>query len=133
MRFLPAAALLVLAACAPQDDMPEPRDGRALYTATCAACHGVDATGGGPLAATLELSPPDLTRIAARNGGAFPRAQVLSQIDGYTRRDQADGMPEFGALLQGDLIPYDSGDGRMTPTPRRLIALLEYLESVQAP
>jgi hypothetical protein len=41
------------------------------------------------------------------------------------------GMPEFGALLEGDLIPFDSGDGILTPTPRKLVALLEYIESIQ--
>jgi hypothetical protein len=41
-------------------------------------------------------------------------------------------MPEFGALLDGDLVPLDTGDGVLTPTPRKLVALLEYIESAQA-
>ena len=68
-----------------------------------------------------------------RNGDVFPRAKVLSTIDGYARSEM-DGpnMPEFGALLQGDLVPLDTGDGVMTPTPRKLVALLKYIESIQA-
>lgn len=40
-------------------------------------------------------------------------------------------MPEFGALLEGDTVPVDVGDGVLTPTPRPLAALLAYLESIQ--
>jgi mono/diheme cytochrome c family protein len=35
--------------------------GRAIYQANCAACHGVDGQGGGPLAATTAITPPSLT------------------------------------------------------------------------
>jgi hypothetical protein len=41
-------------------------------------------------------------------------------------------MPQFGALLQGDLVPVEV-DGVLTPTPRPLAALLSYLESIQVP
>lgn len=34
--------------------------GRALYQANCAACHGVDARGGGPQAGTTAVRPPSL-------------------------------------------------------------------------
>lgn len=130
---LPLLAAAALAACDRAPDMPEPRDGRSLYGESCAVCHGADGTGGGPLADDLGLEPPDLTQIASRNGGTFPTTQVLSTIDGYSRgeRDKP-GMPEFGSLLDGDLIPVETDDGRMTPTPRRLVALTEYLESIQA-
>ncbi|MCD1619984.1 cytochrome c [Salipiger manganoxidans] len=125
------AGLLGLAACM-DSAMPEPSDGRALYGDYCAGCHGAAGRGDGPLAAGMTPPPADLTLIAARNGGELPRAQVLSTIDGYSRvHPDGPGMPEFGALLQGDLVPYDSGDGTLTPTPRRLVALLEYLETLQ--
>ena len=60
-------------------------------------------------------------------------AEVMSVIDGYTRRTAGNvTMPEFGADLQaGDLVLVDTGDGIVTPTPERLVALAEYLESVQ--
>jgi mono/diheme cytochrome c family protein len=123
-------ALGALGACV-ETEMPAPDEGRALFMQHCAACHGPGAQGDGPLAAELGLMPADLTRIAQRNGGALPRAQVMSTIDGYARSDAPDGMPEFGVLLEGDLVPFDSGDGMQTPTPRKLVALLEYLESIQ--
>jgi copper transport protein len=34
--------------------------GQNLYLATCAACHGVDARGGGPQAGTTQVRPPSL-------------------------------------------------------------------------
>ncbi|GAA6200581.1 cytochrome c [Aquicoccus sp. SU-CL01552] len=116
-----------LAACV-VDEMPGPDEGAALYADNCVACHDYHGQGG-------ELSrgqeAPDLTRIAARNGGAFPRAAVLSQIDGYGHGGVTpEIMPEFGALLEGDLVPVDI-EGTLTPTPRPLAAILSYLESIQ--
>jgi mono/diheme cytochrome c family protein len=125
------AACAALAGCAEEDTMPEPSDGRAIYMQNCAVCHGADARGSGAVAARLDPAPADLTQIAARNGGTMPRAEVMSMIDGYARGTVDHGMPAFGGLLEGELVPFDSGDGRQTPTPRKLVALLEYLESVQ--
>ena len=125
------AALAALAACKP-NEMPEPDDGRRLFVENCALCHGRQGLGDGPAGAGLKPGPADLTRISARNGGRFPRAEVLSTLDGYSRVDfPGAGMPEFGELLRGDLIPVDVGDGRPTPTPRKLVALMESLESIQ--
>ena len=42
----------------------------------CATCHGRDGKGNGPVAAALKVVPPDLTRLARDNGGAFPRKRV---------------------------------------------------------
>ena len=124
-------AVSVLGACK-SAEMPQAADGRALYQGNCAICHGPAGRGDGPMARDLEKAPKDLTLIALRYGDGFPRAQVMSLIDGYARSDvDRPGMPEFGALLEGDLIPFDSGDGRLTPTPRKLVALLEYIESLQ--
>lgn len=124
---LPLAA--ILAACA-TDDMPGPDEGAVLYADNCTACHGYLGEGGDLVGGQ---SAPDLTRIAARNGGEIPRAEVLSQIDGYHRgKVSANVMPEFGALLEGETVPVDI-DGVMTPTPRPLAALLAYLESIQRP
>lgn len=116
-------------ACAPQPEAV----GRNLYADYCVACHGEGGRGDGPLAGDLDRAVPDLTLIEARNGGTFPTAEVMSVIDGYTRiREGNATMPEFGADLQaGPLIPYDSGDGRLTPTPARLVALAEYLKTIQ--
>jgi mono/diheme cytochrome c family protein len=120
---------LGLAACA-VDEMPGPEEGEILFNNNCSACHGV-ATEGGALIGGQ--TAPDLTGIAARNNGIFPRAEVLSRIDGYGRgKVSSDVMPEFGALLEGPLVPVDIA-GTLTPTPRPLAALMVYLESIQTP
>lgn len=112
--------------------MPEAQDGKALYAQNCAACHGPSGAGDGPMARAMARPPQNLTLISLRNGDVFPRAKVMSIVDGYTRSEiDLPGMPEFGDLLEGELIPFDSGDGRMTPTPRKLVSLVAYLESIQ--
>lgn len=119
-----------LVACT-QNEMPGPEEGAVLFAENCAACHGYRGEGGGALVGGQKA--PDLTMISARNGGEFPRARVLSQIDGYGRgKVSADVMPQFGALLEGETVPVEI-DGGLTPTPRPLAALLEYLESIQTP
>ncbi len=130
MRTMMLTGALLLGACT-TDQMPGPSEGARLFAANCAACHGADARGAGPEAPGLGKAPPDLTGIAARHGGGFPRARVLSVIDGY-RQGTHPGriMPEFGAEMGGDLVPVEV-DGVMTPTPRALAALLAYLESIQ--
>jgi mono/diheme cytochrome c family protein len=120
----------IVAACA-VDEMPGADEGAQLFADNCAACHGYRAEGGESLVGGQIA--PDLTLIADRNDGVFPRAQVMSQIDGYARGSVSkDIMPEFGALLDGELVPVEV-DGTLTPTPRPLAALLAYLESVQVP
>jgi len=36
-------------------------------------------------------------------------------------------MPNFGPLLQGEMILCDGGDGILTPMPIRLVQLAEYV------
>lgn len=124
------AALAGIAACTRP---AEPVTGRAIYQDYCVACHGDGGKGDGPAAAGLAKKPADLTRISARNGGTFPLVKVMSTIDGYTRRnDRGSKMPEMGPFFQeGPVVMVDTGQGVSTPTPERLVALAEYLRSLQ--
>ncbi|WP_372611341.1 c-type cytochrome [Aquicoccus sp.] len=124
-----------LVACVTQE-MPDASEGAALYAENCAMCHGADGRGDGELAREIReqggRAPSDLTMIAQAEEGDFPRAQVLSYIDGYTRgRLPEQDMPEFGLLLEGPTVPVDTGDGVLSPVPRPLAALMVYLESIQ--
>lgn len=123
------AAALTLGACAPDGQVA----GRALFDQYCVSCHGADGSGNGPVAAGLTRKPADLTRITERNDGTFPMVRVMSQIDGYTRRnDRGSAMPELGAALQdGPLVMVETGQGVRTPTPANLVALAEYLRTIQ--
>lgn len=124
--FIPALALV--AACMPEEQITT---GAGDYATLCAGCHGADGKGNGPAAAGLTPRPADLTLIARDHGGTFPRAQVMSRIYGYTMGSSDTPMPAFGHLLEGKTVLYDSGDGRQTPTPWRLVALSQYLERLQ--
>lgn len=128
---LSAAGLALLAAC----EAPPPTAeiaGRGLYADYCAACHGASGRGDGPAAAGLAARPADLTRLAAANGGAFPVLRVMGRIYGYGQgRPGSDPMPEFGPLLDGETMLADLGDGVLTPTPVKLVALVNYLGYLQ--
>lgn len=132
MRTVLVLTAAVLAACThvATRDMPDAAEGAAIFAENCAQCHGASGTGDGPWAADMTPAPANLTQLTM--DGGFPRARVLSIIDGYDRTGlPGREMPEFGALLEGDTVPVDVGDGVLTPTPRPLAALLAYLESIQ--
>jgi mono/diheme cytochrome c family protein len=56
--------------------------GKDLYGRFCASCHGAEGRGNGPVSASLNVEVPDLTLIARRSGGAYPRERILRIIDG---------------------------------------------------
>ena len=130
MIRIPMISLAVLITACTQVSMPEAPEGQALFAQNCVQCHGISAKGDGPWASAYSPRPADLTRLS--QNGVFPKARVLSVIDGYDRTGlPGKQMPEFGLLLEGDTVPVDVGDGVLTPTPRPLAALLVYLESIQ--
>lgn len=129
MRWIILALPLALAGCMEPEAPPT---GAEDFAGFCASCHGMSGKGDGDVGGTLGRKPADLTRIAARNGGVFPGTEVMAKIWGYTGgRDGASAMPSFGTLLEGDLVPYDGGDGIATPTPVRLVQLAEHLKTLQ--
>ncbi|EEW25115.1 cytochrome c family protein [Rhodobacter ferrooxidans] len=119
-----------LAACVLPGTKPPLPTGAEDFVAYCAACHGTTGVGDGEVAATMPKPPANLTRIAARNGGQFPMARVMSKIWGYAQKDGV-VMPQFSPLLDSDLVLFDSGDGIQTPTPLRLVQLAEHLKTLQ--
>ena len=56
--------------------------GKQLFQRYCAACHGAEARGDGPVANSLNVAVPDLTKMARRSAGHFPRDRVMRIIDG---------------------------------------------------
>ena len=102
-------------------------DGAALYRAYCAVCHGVDARGRGPMAASLKIPPPDLTKVAARNGGVYPAARVERVISGEVELPTGHGtgaMPVWGPIFSQ--IAWDQDLGRL-----RVHNLASYLGRLQ--
>lgn len=122
------AACLALSACVQETEVSPQQS----FMENCAACHGADGKGGGPAAAGLNPAPPDLTGLSDRNGGVFPRDYVMSTIDGYSRGVHfSAAMPVFGDGDMGDTVIVENPDGTGTPIPTRLLALADYLESIQ--
>ena len=126
-----ALGALTLAACTMQ--APQEVSGRALYQDYCQTCHGESGKGDGPAASALKKRPANLTTIAKRNGGAFPLVKVMSTIDGYTRRnDHGSIMPEMGPVIEGgQTVMITTDDGIETPVPEPLLALAQYVASLQ--
>lgn len=132
--LLSVAALGVLAICA-SAQTPIPREqpyivkstvGSELFRFYCANCHGTDARG---RAAMTESRPaaPDLTELAQRNGGMFPRERVEAIIKHGQSSVPAHGpgnMPVWGAIFRS-LEPND------TLVEIRIENLVQYLESIQ--
>ncbi len=121
-------------------DAPDPRPaeterqreyGSLLFGIYCVNCHGESGRGDGPTAEVLTVKPTDLTRIRQRNAGRFPHEAIHRVIDG---RDTAPGhgrgrMPIWGLGFQ----QLDSEMDQEAEVRTRILALIEYLESIQAP
>lgn len=111
---------------------PDLELGRTTFAGACAACHGAEAQGNGPMAELIAIPVPDLTRIGARNGGEFPWLKVVHLIDGRTGlRGHGGPMPLFGALFAGDTAAADAPDGTPVITSARVLALTDYLAALQ--
>jgi mono/diheme cytochrome c family protein len=99
-------------------------DAKKMFGSYCAVCHGADAKGNGPAAASLTKAPADLTRISARNGGTFPAVRVQRYIEGL------DEIPAHGTRdmpMWGDLFRSLNPDAAQI----RVQALTDYLKSLQ--
>jgi mono/diheme cytochrome c family protein len=105
--------------------------GRTEFAQYCAPCHGTDARGAGPAAIALRTPPADLTRIAARRGGAFPADEIAAWIDGRLA-PPAHGtreMPVWGVRFAEGMPP---GELTQDLVRGRILTVIEYLRSIQA-
>lgn len=127
-----AIAILLCLAAAPASGQDATAPGRDTYLAACAGCHGAGAKGDGPMADLLNVEMPDLTRISARHGGAFPWLRIVHVVDGRTGlRAHGGPMPVFGALFAGDTAVKDARDGTPVITSARVLAVVDYLATIQ--
>jgi mono/diheme cytochrome c family protein len=127
-RLAPALLAAALAACGREASVQE--DGRDTFLRYCASCHGPEGRGDGPLAASLEPPPADLTQLARRSAGRFDEEAVMAVIDGR-RQVAAHGardMPVWGAIFE------EEGRGTPYPAYQSLLKsrfLVDYLRTIQ--
>ena len=129
-RFaLTFAALAAASPLAAQD----PDLGEALYRTHCAACHGTDAQGNGPMASILTLQPTDLTALTSANDGTFPTTEAVKRIDG---RDplvaHGSPMPVYGDFFEGGpMVAVKAPSGQPIMTTEPVANLVAFLRSIQ--
>jgi mono/diheme cytochrome c family protein len=104
------------------------------YRDHCARCHGPNAKGNGPDANEKPgYRPADLTQIAKRHHGKFPREKIYDIIDGGKRLpghyDFNSPMPLWGLNFQLEGKEYT--EESEAAVRNRINALLDYLESIQ--
>ncbi len=104
--------------------------GARIFLNHCAACHGPEGEGGGPVAATMRVTIPNLRTLAARNDGTFPADAVAAYIDGreITAAHGDRQMPIWGDVFRGP----DQGTAERT-VRRRIAALVEFIAMLQYP
>ncbi len=129
-----ACGLAIVTGCAssrPSGAAAAQLSGADLYTQLCASCHGKDATGEGPVAAALKVRVPDLTRLAWRDGGDYPREDVRRAIDGrleYHAHGSRE-MPVWGIRFY-DLSSSDA-EAERAKVDAMIEKLVDYLDTVQ--
>ena len=137
-RVISLACLLVLGCVASAQDKPAVKkvpikqapaqSGSEMYTQYCAACHGANASGGGPAAPALKTAPPDLTTLAKRHDGKYP-SDYVSNLLRSGKDGSAHGtseMPTWGPLFRSLDSHHDD------TVQQRIRNLSRYLESLQA-
>src|ERR1700675_2889019 len=133
--ILLCALLVVVCAAARQDPIVDKNQippsyvpsGKTMYKQYCAACHGLNGKGHGPAASSLNTRPSNLTTLAKRHDGKFPRdhvAAVLRFGAGFSAHGSSE-MPVWGPIFQY-VDNYDENAVR-----QRIKNLCDYLESIQ--
>jgi mono/diheme cytochrome c family protein len=95
------------------------------YQSSCAACHGINGKGDGPVSKELKTPPADLTVLTKNNNGVFPYDMVYQVIDGRDTSIASHGtreMPVWG---------YRFGPPQAFRFKKRILAVIDYLKTIQ--
>jgi mono/diheme cytochrome c family protein len=95
------------------------------YQSSCAACHGINGKGDGPVSKELKTPPADLTVLTKNNNGVFPYDMVYQVIDGRDTSIASHGtreMPAWG---------YRFGPPQAFRFKKRILAVIDYLKTIQ--
>lgn len=129
-RLLVAGALAALPLFATATEILDSA-GEQNFQRFCAACHGEEGKGDGPVSSALVGGALDLTLIAERNGGEFPRDMIRNAIDGRFRIDAhgTASMPVWGYEFY---VTEGAGNFSDKNVDVILDRLVDHLESIQA-
>lgn len=106
--------------------------GQYEYMNHCVSCHGESGVGDGPIAGILTVDVPDLTKLAANNGGEFPFLKTLMTIDGRTGvRGHGSNMPVWGDAFKAEAFEEAGPMGAELIARGRLLSVVEYVQSIQ--
>ena len=130
MRNLIALAAVLVPATAGAEDIER---GEQLFWMHCAACHGVEGTGDGPMAPAMLVQPRNLTALAFANDGVFPTERVIRRIDGTDPLvSHGSEMPVYGPFFAVDDTPTKTETGQPIMTSSPVVDLVAYLRTLQA-
>jgi cytochrome c len=102
--------------------------GARLYFNHCAACHGDDGEGTGPVAASMRVTVPNLRSLAQRNGGMFPVDTVRAYVDG---RDMPAAHGDRLMPIWGDVFRGADQDADDRTVRRRIAAIVDFISMLQ--
>jgi mono/diheme cytochrome c family protein len=102
----------------------ESESGSQLYKNYCAACHGIEGKGDGPVARFLKGPPADLSTLAKRNNGTYPADRVAATLRSGTNSGVhgTSDMPIWGPVFQSQ---------RKSVSEMRIHELTEFVGSLQ--
>lgn len=134
VAVLACAVLLAMPAARAQRQQPPPLllesvDGGESFARYCASCHGRSGKGDGQVASVLRTKPADLTQLAKKNSGTYPRERVRALVSGYGNPLAAHGdsdMPVWGPIFHA----LDSSDNRVAV---RIENIVDYVGQLQEP
>ncbi|SPJ28644.1 c-type cytochrome [Falsiruegeria mediterranea] len=126
-----AVLSLVLGLAASASMAQDAEMGEALYLKHCATCHGIEATGQGPMAGVLVIKPVDLTQL--EQDGIFPVERVAKRIDGRDALiSHGSPMPVYGDFFEGRDVAIKTHTGQPLMTSQPIVDLIAYMRTLQA-
>jgi mono/diheme cytochrome c family protein len=104
-------------------------DGQKYFMRYCAACHGINGMGDGPVAKSLAKPPANLRMLSDKYGSPLPAAKLAEIIDGRdaVRAHGTADMPVWGERLYA-VGQGDRGEMGISEIIGKLVA---YLDTIQ--
>ena len=111
--------------------------GRYEFETYCAACHGLDGKGGGPMSMLLTKQVPNLTVLMKNNGGVFPFERAFTVVSGeatvaaHGTREMPIWGDHYKDKAPSQLGPYYQPSDVSSYVRGRILALVGYLSTLQ--